>query len=46
MRRVIITCNNYYATDNHFIKGSILKPIANLKSQGPKILWVNKKKQF
>ena len=25
--RVIVTCNNYYATDNHFIKSSILKPI-------------------
>ena len=25
--RVIVTCNNYYATDSHFIKNSILKPI-------------------
>ena len=25
---VIVTCNNYYATDNHSIKSSILKPMA------------------
>ena len=28
-RVIIVTCNNYYATDSHFIKSSILKPITD-----------------
>ena len=27
VRRVIVTCNDYYSTDSQFMKSSILKPI-------------------
>ena len=35
---------NYYVTDGHFIKSSILKPIIESKTQGTNILWVKKEK--
>ena len=31
----IVTSNNYYATDNHFIKSTILKPLTKSKTQEP-----------
>ena len=40
----MVTSNNYYVTDSHFIKSPILKPIIESKTQGTNILWVKKEK--
>ena len=40
----MVTSNNYYITDSHFIKSSLLKPIIESKTQGKNILWVKKEK--
>ena len=40
----MVTSINYYVTDGHFIKSSILKPIIESKTQGKNILWVKKEK--
>ena len=40
----MVTSINYYVTDGHFIKSSILKPIIESKTQGTNILWVKKEK--
>ena len=45
-RVIIVTCKNYYATDSHFIKISILKPITVPKTQVPKLFGSKKVKQF
>ena len=42
----IITCNNYYAIDSHFIKSSILKPITDSEIQGTKLFGSKNEKQF
>ena len=40
----MVTSNNYYVTNSHFIKSSILKPIIESKAQGKNILRVKKEK--
>ena len=40
----MVTSNNYYVTDSHFIKSSILKRIIESKTQGTNTLWVKKEK--
>ena len=40
----MVTSNNYYITDSHFIKSSLLKPIIESKTQGKNLLWVKKEK--
>ena len=41
---VILTSNNYYVTDSHFMKSSVLKPIIESSNLGTNILWVKKEK--